>query len=560
MEHPGWNLELLYSTKSGDNFFSFYRNHNTVSDNNYINSSFYANLENAEEILVVIHNSENIIKQEMIFRGTGHSTDWFAAENIMGSSLWKVSADDNFETFDFNDNVLKIASGYGAEENLFISLECSDVNTNTEMTTPDPAGYQEDIDSAGESKPCAILYSGSREMVARSKAYPALKIKILSKVYSFINHTEWKLVFRFGSGIVTNFTKFYETGVAKNSYFSADVLYREPNIQQQIEESISVMIAAFTDDFSAAEVFDVWDKRGKLTSYFPDNIFMTSKPGVINEDPLSENLNLDNLFDSIGDALFMKTCSDDFDWLTVWCPSETASAEQGCQNSFWVTKFPTNMHADKCSVLFVNSENSNNLQTLSMATRFEIYAKKATGVTLVEIHGEYNYAGYIYANTIEHPLELEKRVDHSNSFPSFHKSIDEELAKCKYVELRVTNTARVIHHQQRSGSSFMRFKCSENPGSWFLGKNIIDSSNLWTIDDVKSTGIHIDQYEQSLFVSPGYSDCCTNFTHYLLYAGCQLTCCEIDFVGTKDCFVLYKLSTSSTSMTLAQSVEIRSYS
>ena len=495
----------------------------------------------------------------MIFKGTGDSTEWFVAKNIMSSSLWQITTDDQFRTFDFNGNVLKIASGFGAEENLFLSLECSDVNTKTEMTTPDPAGYQVDIDSAGEFNPCVILYSGARQMVARSKAYPALKIKILSKNYSFINQTEWKLVFRFGSGIVTNFTKFYETGVAKNSYFSADVLYRHPNIQEQIEESISVMIAAFTDDFSATEIFDVWDKKGNFSSTFPDRIFMTSRPGVINKDPLSENLNLDNLFKSVGDTLFLeKTCNDRYYWLTVWCPTEIASVDQGCQ-SFFRSIFPTKMHADKCSVLYVNSDNSNNTRTLRMATRFEIYTRKATGVTLVEIHGDYNFVeNYRHENTIEAPLELQWRINPSNFLPVFRESINEELAKCKYVEIRVMKTARTIQ-QQRPDSLFMRFKCSENPGSWFSEKLFIDG-DLWTTDNVKSTGILINQDEGSLYVSRGSFDCCENFDYYLLYAQCYLTCCEKVFVGTKDCFVLYKLSTSSTSMTLAQSVEIRSYS
>ena len=72
-----------------------------------------------------------------------------------------------------------------------------------------------------------------QKLVANSKAYPALKIKSLSKVHFFIIPSEHKLVFRFVSGIVRNF-KFYDTEMAKRFYFSADVLYREQKIQEQV--------------------------------------------------------------------------------------------------------------------------------------------------------------------------------------------------------------------------------------------------------------------------------------------------------------------------------------
>ena len=175
---------MIYHPESATQTFLDYFNYGTSTPNSQFNDETFAYpnvrdiLVAASKILFVIHDEQDKVRQQMVFKGTSDQFNWFSQETLISSSVWNMTALQHSVNFKFQENVTDSIFSVASNQN----EECVEIGylrvTCDNQTSCNQLKWWLD-DATLMRQHCGIVYSKQSYPVDLAKGAWASRIQIL---------------------------------------------------------------------------------------------------------------------------------------------------------------------------------------------------------------------------------------------------------------------------------------------------------------------------------------------------------------------------------------------
>ncbi|XP_075252255.1 uncharacterized protein LOC142344478 isoform X3 [Convolutriloba macropyga] len=412
-------------------------------DFTFIHDSFYDMIAGARLIVLAVFDQSDVSPVSVVmFRGTNHPFTWFSSQNIISSSLWKISPYLSDMIMQFDGFGFEIAQHSDLGVKAFLKISCS------------------------AAKQCDLKYSSSKDSKNFENLDNGSRIEIYAQPQKWWeSRDQIQLLFSDESDI-EDFESFF-AGEQKESYNSKNT-FRALDFDRQIQNAAEITIKLYRRVESGYNVLvfklqnatfthNNWFTREHLSTFSYFN-FSTHDPQFTYKDLTGGILSISKNDNNSEDP----------------CAQEIFLFKITCRNTNSDCGFDWSKTSSNCVILLSRSGTSWAKKNYRRFKRIEILTESMTEAF------SFTYPQNIYSNMDILNLYDNghlQRNDLDTKIAFRHYRMENLFTECYYVKFRLYNSVQngEWFYHNYTHQEFV-FKCGKDHFDWFTASKLIKVS------------------------------------------------------------------------------------